>query len=493
MKNVHRRNAPRKAKNAELVERKDNATGLPDYNQSGDIFGGSSLGTSGLSIPAELAISNAYMPLTLNRILLSYSYMTHGVIQTAIDQPVEDAFRGGLDLKSDELDAEDMKLLQDYLEQCGVLKAVKDTMRWAKLYGGAGLIINTAQDPATKLDLNRINSDLPLSFIAADRWELVLQYIGGEGGDTPYNYYGQPLHSTRVLKVMGKEAPSFVRKRLQGWGMSELERMIRSLNSWVKNEEVIYALLDEAKIDIWKINGFNNQLLSQLAAGKLTKRLEIATMLKNFQNAIVMDKEDEYDQKQISFSGLHEILNQNRIGAAAAVRMPMTKLFGLSAAGFNSGEDDIENYNSLIESEVRAKAKEILQSVLPLCCLQLFGFMPSLEIGFHPLRVLSAEQEEQIKTSKQNRFVQLKNMDMLTPIEFMDALKQEKLFTMETEVGQGLREPEPPIQEPMDSPGFKGTAAGTESGEPAKKEKAPPEIKNAEPRFNWKNRRDKKN
>ena len=30
------------------------------------------------------------------------------------------------------------------------------------------------------------------------------------------------------------------------------------------------------------------------------------------------------------------------------LKMPITKLFGISAAGFSSGEDDIENYNSMI-------------------------------------------------------------------------------------------------------------------------------------------------
>jgi len=66
-----------------------------------------------------------------------------------------------------------------------------------------------------------------------------------------------------------------------------------------------------------------------------------------------MDMKDDYEQKQITFTGLSDVLSQIRYGIAADVKMPMAKLFGMSASGFNSGEDDIENYNAMIESSVR--------------------------------------------------------------------------------------------------------------------------------------------
>ena len=320
--------AGRKAKNAPVM----------DQNMMAGVFDSASYGSlSPLSFPFQLGADNQYNPLTLNRILLSYAYMTHGVLQTAIDQPVEDAFRGGIVVQSDELDPEDIQMLQDYMEECKVIKEIKDVMKWAKLFGGAGLIINSDQDPKEELDMDAITDKSPLSFIAADRWELTLNFIQEDEVPCPFNYYGQPIHKSRVIKVMGKEAPSFIRKRLQGWGMSEVERMIRDVNQYVKNQDVIYELLDEAKIDVWHIEGFNSKFLSTAAQSSMNQRLNLATLLKNYHRAIVMDKEDDYEQKQIAFSGLAEMLNQIRIGMAAAVRMPMTKLFGLSASGFNSG------------------------------------------------------------------------------------------------------------------------------------------------------------
>ena len=372
--------------------------------------------------------------------------MTHGVIQTMIDQPVEDAFRGGIDIKCDELDADDIDLLQGYLQECGVIKTVKDAMRWAKLYGGAGIIINTDQDPTGELDQEAITEDSPLSFIAADRWELTLNFINADKVECPYNYYGQSIHKTRVIKIMGKEAPAYIRMRLQGWGMSELERMIRDLNQYVKNQDLVYQLLDEAKIDVWQIQGFNTALMSHGSANAVKYRLEMANYLKNYHSAIVMDSEDKYEQKQLTFAGLSDMLQQIRIGIASSLRMPLTKVFGLSASGFNSGEDDIENYNAIIESEVRAKAREVMTVVLPLCCRQVFGFEPeTLKFDFKPLRVLSAEQEENVKSQKFNRLSALYSQGMLTAKEYDDELRQAEIISVQTEINTGAKEDaEPP-------------------------------------------------
>ena len=129
-----------------------------------------------LSSGQTLYESLNYNPIiTLNRVAVTQAYMTHGVLQTAIDVPVLDAFRGGLDIKSEELDDEDIRTLNNFLRESKTLHEVKDVFRWARLYGGAGLVINVAQDPLGPLNWNYVDyPDLPLSFIAADRWELIL-------------------------------------------------------------------------------------------------------------------------------------------------------------------------------------------------------------------------------------------------------------------------------------------------------------------------------
>lgn len=425
-----------------------NASGPLNFNSllSGIFDMSQGYGTiSPLSQPYGLAFSDQYNPVTLNRILMSYSYFTHGVLQTMIDVPIEDAYRGGIDFECDELSPEDISLLKDVMQKCGDIKAMKDTQRWAGVFGGAGLIINTPQDPMTEIDLNSINEDTPMKFIAADRWEILLNFLQEDDVECPYNYYGQQLHRSRVVKIMGKEAPSYIRQRLQGWGMSEYERVIRDIQQYIKENDLVYELLDEAKIDVYKVKGYNTTLATAQGRTLISQRFQLANAGKNFHNAIMLDSEDEYEQKQMTFAGLAEIYNQIRIGIAAAIGIPMSKLFGLSAQGFNSGEDDIENYNARVESEYRSKALEILNVIVPLRCKQIFGFIPEhIEYKFKPLRVLGAEAEENVKNQKFNRHSALYSQGFYSDREYADTLKQEKITIIDTEVGKGIREIEPP-------------------------------------------------
>lgn len=403
-----------------------------------------------------------YTPFTLNRIAINYGYMGYGLVQALINLPVEDAFRGGIEIETDELDEDDLKQLHRFMEENDDLEAVEEGRKWARLFGGGGLLIET-EDKDTRLpfDPKKLKPDSLLRFIAADRWELVLTAsslldfvrVGfPQGGrrneersnDVPYLYYMVPLHKSRVMKIMGRKAPSFIRQKLQGWGMSELERCMRSINSFIKFQTVIFELIDEAKIDVFGISGFNEALASQIGVDKMQRRIALNAMLKNFRNSTVMDKEDTFDQKSLTYTGLAELYVQNRINVCADIGMPEAKLFGQSASGFSSGEDAIENYNILVEGE-RKSSKPLLREVVNLRCQQLFGFVPEFEIKFKPLRLMSEPEEEQVLTSRQKRATDLFDRQLFSAQEVMTSLDKDNLINIPTEVQQGLRDVEQAI------------------------------------------------
>lgn len=415
-----------------------------------------------ISQPYTFSEGIQYTPFTLNRIALNYGYMAYGLVQSLINLPVEDAFRGGVEIESDELDEDDIKLLQKFMKENGDLAALEEALKWSRLFGGAGLLIETDdEDQKQPFRPEKLKPNSMLRFIAADRWELTLttsavmdtSRVGFHHGNTgvqanevPYIYYTVPLHKSRVMRVMGRKAPSYVRQRLQGWGMSEVERCMRSINSFVKFQNVIFELVDETKIDIFGIQGFNEAMASQSGVDKIQRRIMLNALLKNYKNSTVMDKEDTFDQKQITFSGLAEIYVQNRINVAADIGMPEAKLFGQSASGFSSGEDVIENYNVLVESGVREPATPLLCGVIDLRCQQLFGFVPEYETKFRPLRLMSEPEEENVLTSRQNRALSLYDRQLFTAQELMTSLDKDKLVNVPTEVQQGLRDVSQAVQ-----------------------------------------------
>jgi len=431
----------RKKKIADVIKPKANDTS-PHINALGDFvagFSGNPYFGAELSKANTTAWNNRWSAITLNRSLVSELYQEHGIIQVLIDLPVDDAFRGGIVIHCDELDVDDLKRLYQYIDENNILLTYGQAIKWTRLFGGGAVIINSGQPTDKPFNIDLVNEDTELEFYAADRWEMSYMPAGmgldqfeTDKQETPYNYYGHDLHKSHVIKLNGKMAPSLIRGQFGGWGVSEIERLVRPYNMFLKHQDVVFELLDESKVDVFKIQGFNTAVASRDGAQKTAQRIQAAARIKNYENALVVDKEDDYEQKQLSFGGLSEILKEIRIDLASEVRMPMTKLFGISSAGFNSGEDDIENYNAMIETEVRSKVKQGLLLMLKIVCQKLFGFVPeSISFDFKPLRIMSSTEESNLKTQELGRVLEAFRSGLITSAKAVEEINASKIFPVE--------------------------------------------------------------
>lgn len=361
-----------------------------------------------LTSPQSLYYNSSPTLLTLNWVPLTYAYKSNGFIQTAINQIVDDAFRNqGLIIDSKTLDTDELEKLREAVYDNDI-EAIKDTIRWGQLYGGGVCIANTDQDSALPLDEKQMKGKR-LKFMAADRWQCIANGIAPEVAnsftltDNIYNPDGGgiKIDASRVGIFTGVKAPYLLRAMLQGWGMSIFEAIIPPLTQYSKAMGVTLELLDEAKIDIIKIFDLANILLSPNGEAQIRKRLQIVTENKNYKGSIAMDSNDDYQQKQISFSGLPEMIVQIQYLVCAALKRPYSKIFGKGASGFSSGEDDLENYNTIVDSEIRTPATQLIKWAVDLRCLQLFGrTLPDLRISWKPLRVMSEKDEAEIKSRK---------------------------------------------------------------------------------------------
>ena len=406
------------------------ATPVVEFNNSLDSFTQSlSGGGFGMQLSQTDTVSknNRRYFISNNRSELSYMFITHGLIQTFINQPVDDAFRDGFELDCPQLSPEQIEEFHHNFMQRGFLEKTKQLFKWVRLYGGGGLVINAPGNPGSELKIESIKENSLLDIYPADLWELNRTSINQYSQDKPYVrpifdsqdpyfYYGVRLHRSRVIAVNNKEAPAFLRPSLRGWGMSECERILRSFNQYLKYQDLIFELLDEAKIDIFKIQNFNNSLLTPGGTNKVASRIEMANRVKNFQNALVFDTLDEYEQKQMNFAGLSELFEQLRTQIACDFTFPVDKLFGDVPAGFsNSNESGMENYNAMVTGNVRNPAKPILSTLAKICIQKDFGFVPDYcGIRFKPLRILNAEQEMNVKTQQFNMALNMYDRGLFT-------------------------------------------------------------------------------
>lgn len=373
------------------------------------------------------------------RQVLNQMFVEIGLVQTIVCVPVDDGFRGGVTIKSQQLDEDQINELQISLDRDDDLNIAADAQKWNRLFGGAGILILTDQDPEEPLDLQSMNKDTPLEFRAVDMWELFWDKQNTEGYDPAiqtqdfeyYNYYGEQIHKSRVMRLKGITAPSFIRPRLRGWGVSVVEVLIRSINQYLKATDLGFEVLDEFKVDVYKIKNLVNTLMSPNGNQKIQQRVQQANYQKNYQNALVMDAEDDWDHKQLSFAGLAETMAGIRMQVAADMRMPITKLFGTSASSGigNTDQNDMENYNSMVESQIRNKSKYDVLRICEIKCQKLFGFIPDdMSVEFKPLRVLSAIDEENVKTQKFNRLLAARTAGEITTFEFREAANKGNIF-----------------------------------------------------------------
>lgn len=400
-----------------------------------------------------LQLNLRYYLISNFRQLLSEAYVEKGLVQTIIDEPVNDGFRGGIEIKTKQIDTDQCEYLNRYMEEQNDFSHICQAVKWKRLFGGSGVLLITDQDPMTPLDIEAISEDRPFELRAVDMWELFWTKQNTEDYSAAidqqdlsdvefYNYYAQQVHKSRVRKMKGKEAPSFVRPRLRGWGLSCLEPVIDGLNQYLKAINLVFEVLDEFKIDVYKIKNLANTLINPQGAQKVQQRIQLANKQKNFQNAIAMDVEDDYIQKELSFTGIAETMEGIRLQIASELRMPLSKIFGIPSSGFSSGEDDIENYNAMIESEIRQKIKHDVVFIVKLRCQQLFGFLPDdLTIEFKPLRILSSEQEQNVKNAKHQRLMSTVQSGLMTVEEYKDACNKDNLLSVQLDTSIDKLEP----------------------------------------------------
>jgi uncharacterized protein len=413
-----------------------------------------------------LSPRNAYNNLSLVmisqwQILLSYLYKTYGVLAKMIDIPVDDAYKGGaFTLETDSVDEAELKELEKTIAKNQDIKQIKNARKWARLYGGAALIALSGDDLSKPLDYKSLYGK-PLEFMAVDRWQLSYSEpnINIPGGQWEYiNQYGRRnskksvigsnaltrIHSSRIFPITGKEAPFIIMQRVNGWGISVFEQVFSDMSQYFKAGNVLFELLDEAKVDVIKLATLQTALSSGNSDQVLQKMLDLIANNLNYKSKLLISKDDDYDQKQISFSGLAEMNKEIRIMMAGSANMPVNKLWGEGVTGFGSGEDSLENYNSQIENEIRSADDAVIDWVLMLRSYQQFGFeLPDLTKTWKNLRVLSAIDEQNIHDHKVANILQIYDRQLMSPQEVMEYLKKQQIVIQDTKALRGELEDMP--------------------------------------------------
>lgn len=380
--------------------------------------------------------------ITMHWVALTNAYNKNSFLQTAVNQKVEDAFKNdGLIIDSKTLETDELELLRNTMEEEGDIEAIIDCIRWGRLYGGGCIIANTTQDPDTPLNKEALKGQ-PLKFLASNRWQCYAQSRSPQTAEKfiftdafiedeeQFKKEAQAnnvqIDKSRVGIFTGCNAPYLTRCILQGWSASIFEGILEPIENLLGGFNVTLELLSEAKIDIFKISNLATVLMSADGERQIQRRLQVATANKNYKSSIAMDMEDDYQQKQISFGGIPQLLEQLMYIFCGYLRYPVAKLFGKGASGFSSGDDDLENYNSTVESEVRIPARRLIHWVVNLRCLQLFGReLPDFKPKWKPLREMTEKDLSEVNSRKLADYITLLEHQVMTARQVAQKLTED--------------------------------------------------------------------
>lgn len=286
---------------------------------------------------------------------LDAAYQTSWLARAIVDYPAEDMTREWRTIKCD--DADVIRAEEDRLQLPSI---VSEATSWARLYGGAGILMITNQDLTKPLRPEKIKKGDLYRLLVVDRFDMTPLGLN-QTNILAANYLqpefytiaagAQQIHWTHFARFAGAKLPRRQRAQTQGWGDSELRKCLDDVMDIVASKDGIAELMQEANVDIIKRVGLSDELASD-QDDAITKRYALFSMMKSSINLALLDDEETYDRKTLDLSGVAPVLDLLMTWISGAADIPVTRLFGTSAKGLNAtGEGDMDNYFNSLSSK----------------------------------------------------------------------------------------------------------------------------------------------
>jgi len=275
------------------------------------------------------------------------------------------------------------------------------------------MMVNDGRDMSEPLILPAIRDKGIKNLIVLDRWRVTVGPLDtnllSENFGLPEHYLvsrsGQKIHHSRILRFDGN-MPSIEEFERNGyWGNSTYETTWSPIaNSQTVSQEIA-AMTKESNVDIYGIEGLNEMVaMGPEGEAAATKRISVAHQLKSYINGVVLDKNDTYEKKSNTFSGLAEIDDKFLLKVSGASGIPKFKLLGEGEAGLgNSAESGIKNYYDNISGRQENEMTDPIQRLLDVVYVSEFGRIGQVQFTFNPLWQMTQEQQAAIDLNNPNR------------------------------------------------------------------------------------------
>lgn len=346
---------------------------------------------------------------------LSFMYRGSWLVRRIVDSIPEDMTRAGVDFTGD-FDPKHIDHLHEQWRRLRLWDALRDGMRWARLYGGAvGFIMIEGQRPETPLRMETVGKGAFKGIYVLDRWMLnpetqVVEEMGPDLGkpefystNTLTELPTMRIHYSRIIRFEGDPLPYWERFQELGWGASVMEQVLDRMIAYDSASVGAAQLVFKAHLRTYKVPGLRELIA---AGGQLyqafLENMQLIRQMQSNEGLTVIDGDDSLEYHTNSaISGLADALREFGQQLSGASKIPLVILFGQSPQGFNTGETDIRSYYDMISSQQKDVLEEPVRRLTSLlyrseygeACPEGWGFT------FNPLWQLSDEQKGHLASS----------------------------------------------------------------------------------------------
>lgn len=372
-------------------------------------------------------------------------------------------------------DGEELGTTIEQAEKRFALKRkTNEALKWSRLYGGAVIIIGTRdRNLAKPLDVKNVRKGDLRYLHVVDRWRL--SPAGSLNRDLESPNFGMPdsyvlaestvqVHHTRVLRFNGEKLPYFAWLRNAMWDDSVLQHVMDSLMNCDTTMQAIATMMFESNVDVVKSEGLADVLARKDGEAVLTKRFQVAALLKSFNHMLLLDGTESYEKKQNNFANHDKVIQQFMIDVSGAADIPMTRLFGTSATGMNAtGDNDVRNYYDMVSAKQEAELRPQLEYLYEVLVRSELGHMPEdFRFDFNPLWQLSETEQATVEKARAERDQVYLNAGVVTEALVARELKERGTYRNMTYDDIELVEE---LSKPMDENGEIGKAPGAKPPE----------------------------
>lgn len=400
---------------------------------------------SGMGTTADKRVYGGYNLVAADPAQVESAYRSSWLMRKIVDVPAIDMTRAW---RAWQTDRDVIELLEKEERRHQLKAKVKKALILARLWGGGAIVIGVkgqGNDPMQELSPDRVaKGGLTYLHVFARHQITTGQMISDPESPwfghpekysiTPTNGKAVDIHPSRVVAFVGQPAPEGS-AMVQEWFWGD--PLYQSISGALQNADLAQdgfaALIDEARLDIIKIPGLMEGVGSAEYEQRLLDRLQAAKVGQSSWRAKILDGAEEWEQRQITWAGMPDIITSYLQMVAGAADIPITRLLGTSPKGLQStGEGEEKDYHAMIEARQDEILSPALDRIDQFLIRSALGSVPSdIWYRFNPLMRLSPKDAMQIEKDRASTIKVYSDTGILPP----DALAEITKNAM-TESGQ---------------------------------------------------------